>query len=52
MTDICMNEEDMMSKTYRDTKRRAGVQTVHKRRFVHALDDVIPLAQLREEVCG
>jgi hypothetical protein len=48
-----MNEVDMMSKTYRDTKKRnlnGTGQSVHHGRQVHALDDVLPLAQLIEEV--
>lgn len=39
-----------MSKEYRDRKRRTGVQAQHKGRHVHALDNVLPLDKLMEEV--
>jgi hypothetical protein len=42
-----------MSKTYRDKKKRklnGTGQSVHHGRHVHALDNVIPLAQLRDEL--
>jgi hypothetical protein len=39
-----------MSKEYRDTKRRGGVQAVHHHRGVHQLSDVIPLNELMREV--
>lgn len=40
-----------MSKSYRDKKKRCGMQSLHKGRHVHALDDVMSLEQLTEEVC-
>jgi len=39
-----------MPKQYRKRKKHIGTQTVHKSRQVHALDDVIPLDELREEM--
>lgn len=39
-----------MSKAYRDKKKHVGVQARHKGRRVHALDDVVSLEDLREEV--
>ena len=43
-----------MSKSYRDRKKRCGMQAIHKGRHVHALDNVLPLEELRLEVvrCG
>ena len=40
----------MMSKEYRDEKKRLGVQARHKGRHVHQLDNVLPLAELRDEI--
>ena len=40
----------MMSKKYRDKKKRLGVQARHKGRHVHQLDNVRPLAELRDEI--
>ena len=39
-----------MSKEYRDKKRRLGEQARHKGRHVHQLDNVVSLAELRNEV--
>ena len=40
----------MMSKEYRDKKKRLGVQARHKGRHVHQLDNVLPLTELRDEI--
>ena len=42
----------MMSKEYRDRKKRLGVQAQHKGRHVHQLDNVLSLVELRNEVIG
>ena len=40
----------MMSKEYRDEEKRLGGQARHKGRHVHQLDNVLSLAELRDEI--
>lgn len=51
----CSQHKEMnkkMSKDYRDKKRRKGIQSIHKGRCRHKLDDVVTLEQLQADVVG